>query len=113
MVQPQHRRPADLRGSGSAVHGADRGATVNLLDDAVAVEDLLHQLLHVGFGLGARLGQDRLDVVLTDDLAHRTIYVTRPDLENTFTPDVLISNGLIAEIEAGFVTHFFYLTFLK
>jgi hypothetical protein len=28
---------------------------------AVAVEDLLHQLLHVGFGLGARFGQDRLD----------------------------------------------------
>ena len=37
---------------------------------AVAVEDLLHQLLHLGLGLGAGFGQDRLDVALADDLAH-------------------------------------------
>ena len=37
---------------------------------AVAVEHVLHQLLHGLLGLLARLGQDRLDVGLADDLAH-------------------------------------------
>ena len=37
---------------------------------ACSVEHFLHQLLHALLGLLARLGQDRLDVVLADDLAH-------------------------------------------
>ena len=39
---------------------------------AVAVEGLLHQSLSVGLGLGARLGEDRLDIALADNLAHGT-----------------------------------------
>ena len=38
---------------------------------AVTVERLLHQLLHALLGGGAGAGQDRLDVGLADDLAHR------------------------------------------
>ena len=37
---------------------------------AIIVERLLHQRLHVGLGLRPRLGEERLDVALADDLAH-------------------------------------------
>ena len=37
---------------------------------AIMVQDALNKLLHGLFGLGARGGEDRLDVALTDDLAH-------------------------------------------
>ena len=37
----------------------------------VAVQRLLHQFLHAGFGRGAGAGQDRLDVGFADDFAHR------------------------------------------
>jgi len=36
----------------------------------VRIEDLLHERLHRCLGLGTRLGEDRLDVALADDLAH-------------------------------------------
>ena len=43
------------------------------MPESILIEHFLHQLLHALLGLLARLGQDRCDIVLADDFAHRAL----------------------------------------